>query len=135
MIEIYVDGACSGNPGPGGWAVIFKEGGEYSGYIHEATNNIAELEAVYQALVRLNNNERVVIYTDSQVVIGWLQENYMINFEHILIKVESIKTLIKDKNLNLILKKVAGHSGDFLNERADKLARGEIRKRKTPRYL
>jgi len=70
-VELFTDGACSGNPGPGGWGAILRWRGqekELSGGASETTNNRMELEAVIQGLKALKKPSRVVIYTDSQYV-------------------------------------------------------------------
>ena len=71
MIEIYTDGACRGNPGPGGWAALLKHGAhesEISGAEAQTTNNRMELTAVIRALEALKRPVRARLYTDSQYV-------------------------------------------------------------------
>ena len=80
-VTIYTDGACSGNPGPGGWAAILKYGShelELSGGEAETTNNRMELSGVIAGLKKLREPCRVELYTDSQYIsnaisLGWLQ--------------------------------------------------------------
>ena len=80
-VTIYTDGACSGNPGPGGWGAILKEGEaerELSGGEEETTNNRMELTAVIESLNALKRPCEVELYTDSQYVanainLGWLE--------------------------------------------------------------
>ena len=85
--EIWTDGACSGNPGPGGWGVLIKHKNmhkELNGGEAETTNNRMELIAVIKALKYLNSNSKVIIYTDSQYVkngitvwlINWKKNNW-----------------------------------------------------------
>ena len=71
MIEIYTDGACRGNPGPGGWAALLKRGArerEISGAEEHTTNNRMELTAVIRALEALKRSVRARVYTDSEYV-------------------------------------------------------------------
>jgi ribonuclease HI len=86
-IEIYTDGGCDPNPGPGGWAAMILEDGskkEISGYDPQTTNNRMELTAAIQALRNLSTPARVKIYTDSQYLQrgmtewmpGWLRKNW-----------------------------------------------------------
>lgn len=80
MVEIYTDGACSGNPGPGGWACILLWNGierGLSGYNIKTTNNAMELQAVIEALRLLKGPNELKIYSDSKYVVdsinkGWL---------------------------------------------------------------
>lgn len=128
IVEAYTDGSCQGNPGPAGWAAVLSTGEEYSGFIGNGTNNIAELEAIFQVIARIDNQIELIIYTDSQLVIGWLQEDYAINMEHIRLRVSNIKNLIISKQINFKLKKVKAHADNHLNNRADKLAKNAIKK-------
>ena len=76
ILEIYTDGACSGNPGAGGWGVLLRYGTtekEISGAEKETTNNRMELTAVIQALKALNRNCEIVIHTDSKYVMDGVQ--------------------------------------------------------------
>ena len=90
-IVIYTDGACSGNPGPGGWAavLIYKENRkEISGGLKETTNNVMELTAVIEALKTLKRPCKVHLYSDSAYVVnafledwisGWIKNNWKNN--------------------------------------------------------
>ncbi|MCB9844738.1 MAG: ribonuclease HI [Phycisphaeraceae bacterium] len=78
-VELYTDGACSGNPGPGGWAFILKHPGsgkesESAGAEAETTNNRMELIAVIQGLTRLSKPSVVDLYSDSQYVLNGMRE-------------------------------------------------------------
>ena len=71
VVEIYSDGACRGNPGPGGWGALLRSGErerELSGAVSETTNNRMELQAVIEALRALTRRVQVHVYTDSQYV-------------------------------------------------------------------
>lgn len=138
VIEIYTDGACSGNPGPGGWAAILRTGRherELFGGEPETTNNRMELAAVIRALEALKRPSSIRLHTDSRYVMDgatkWLSKW----------KANGWKTADKKpvKNADLwhaldaVMAKhkinwkwVAGHSGHPENERADALARAAI---------
>lgn len=134
VITIYTDGACKGNPGPGGWGVILQAAGaekELFGGVHDTTNNRMEMMAVIKALEALTRPCEVEVYTDSDYVIkgcsewleGWKKRNWR------TAKKEPVKNAdlwqVLDGLLgrhDVIFHWVRGHSGDPLNERADKLA-------------
>ena len=137
-IVIYTDGACRGNPGPGGWGVIIIEGNietELCGKEEKTTNNIMEMTAAIKALEYFNTKKNIILYTDSNYlklgitswIYGWKKNNWMSS------KKEKVKNksywIILDKlnNLhNIEWKWVKAHSGDKYNERADKLATSAI---------
>ncbi|MFH1435938.1 MAG: ribonuclease H [Pseudomonadota bacterium] len=126
-IEIYTDGACSGNPGLCGIGIVLKCGDnikEYSQYIGHGTNNIAELSAVLKALKMIRKPQmQVVLYTDSEYALGVLTLGW---------KAKANKALIRDitdemkRFRDLKFVKVEGHSDVTLNNRADSLARQGI---------
>lgn len=129
---VYTDGACSGNPGPAGCGVVvvdpsngkMHEGYEYLG---QATNNIAELMAIFRALDVIKDPEApVVIHTDSSYSIGVLQKGWKAKANTELIT-QIRGTLLKRTNTRLVY--VPGHAGVPLNEKADELAREAIRTR------
>jgi ribonuclease HI len=131
MIEIFTDGASSGNPGPGGYGAILRSGQHYKelseGY-RKTTNNRMELLAVIKALEALKNpNQTVTIYSDSKYVIdaiekrwvyGWLQKGFKDkkNKDLWLRYLE----LSKLHRINFVW--VRGHNGHAENERCDQLA-------------
>jgi len=137
-IEIYTDGACSGNPGPGGWGSVLLYNGhrkELSGGEEETTNNRMELMAVIRAMQALKRSCEVTIYTDSVYVMKGMTE-WIANW-----KARNWKTASKKPVKNVDLWKelesaleshtvnwrwVKGHSGVPENERADELARNAI---------
>ncbi len=126
-IIIYTDGASSGNPGPAGIGIVMRYGAherEISKYIGEATNNVAELEAVRTALAELKRTDLPVwIYTDSTYVQGLLISGWKAQKNKPLI--DSIRKLCAAfSDLHII--KVKGHSGVSENERADELATSAI---------
>ena len=138
---IYTDGACLGNPGPGGWAALIidknelinkKVGSEIS-----TTNNRMELTAVIEALKIIPSESKLAVYTDSKYVINGI-EIWIVNWKKSNWKGSNRKE-IKNKdlwiqldnlsqNLNINWKWVKGHSGDVNNEEVDQLARGEAEK-------
>ena len=133
-IEIYTDGACSGNPGPGGWGAIMRWNGhekELSGGEDDTTNNRMEMMAVIKALEALKKNSTVKVYTDSTYVqkgvtewmAGWKARGWK----------GANKKPVKNKDLWLRIDAlvqshhvefhwVRGHDGHPDNERADQLA-------------
>ncbi len=136
-IIVYTDGACSGNPGPGGFAAIllYKERKKIiSGFEEITTNNRMELKAVIEALKAIKNkNIPIVIYTDSSYVqkglTQWIENWKKRNWKKVK-NIELWKELdaLVRKFKNLEIKHIKGHSGDKYNELADSIARREIRK-------
>lgn len=134
-ITIYVDGACSGNPGPGGWgAVLHREDGveELSGSEPETTNNRMELKAAIEALRTLKTKCNVAIYTDSvyvkngitQWIAAW-KKNHWQTASGQDVKNKELWQQLDNENAKhqVIWRFVKGHSGNPGNERADALAR------------
>ena len=127
-IEIWTDGACSGNPGPMGIGVVVidgaqrKEKGEYLGI---GTNNIAELTAVDRGIDLAGPvaaDKRLRVYTDSSYVIGVLSKGWKAKANQELIA--KLKRKLAPLALDFV--KVAGHAGVPENERCDELARDAI---------
>jgi ribonuclease HI len=138
LVEVFTDGACSGNPGPGGWGVVLRSGSlekELFGAEVETTNNRMELLAVISALTALRRPVRVVVYTDSTYVQqgiskwihGWKRNGWR----------TKDKQPVKNEDLWRALEAAAaqhevewrwvkGHAGHPENERADELARRGI---------
>lgn len=140
-VTIYTDGACSGNPGPGGWgAVLIYEGveKEISGYNKETTNNIMEITAVLEALKLLKFECDVQIYSDSAYVVNafnqgwiynWMKNNWKTaNKEPVKNKElwEELYVLTQKHKVEFI--KVKGHSDNEYNNRCDFLATSAIKK-------
>ena len=134
-VEIFTDGACSGNPGPGGWGAILRYGDkekELSGGEKDTTNNRMELTACIAALSALKEACEVVLTTDSQYVIngitkGWAEswrKNNWIKSD----KKPALNSDLWEQLLNLIEKHhvtfnwIKGHAGHPENERCDTLA-------------
>ena len=135
-IEIFTDGACSGNPGAGGWGVILRCGEtekELSGGDAKTTNNRMELTAVIEALKALKRECEITLYTDSRYVMDGVNEwlpNWKKNGWKTTNKKSAVKNLELWQELDSLLPKhkikwvwVKGHNGHPENERVDKLAR------------
>ena len=133
--KIYTDGACSGNPGPGGWgAVIFdKENNQknISGNEKNTTNNRMELFAAIMALKKIKINSDIVIYTDSIYVKNgiteWMKKwkkNGWKNANKKPVKNKDLWVVLNNltKKKSIVWKWVKAHAGNRLNELADKLA-------------
>jgi ribonuclease HI len=132
--EIYTDGACRGNPGPGGWGVLIIAGGHRKtmhGGDPLTTNNRMELMAAIEALNALKNGQRVVLHTDSKYVMDGINE-WMPNWKKRGWKTAARKP-VKNKDLWQTLDEavarheidwrwVRGHDGNPGNEAADALA-------------
>ena len=139
MITIYTDGACSGNPGIGGWGVIILEENKneicLNGGSNNTTNNRMELTATIEALKNFQNRENITLVTDSKYVKDGIQ-SWIQNWKKNGWKTASKKP-VKNKELwkeldelitkhNIIWEWVKGHAGNKHNEKADFLARRYI---------
>ena len=135
-VEIYTDGACKGNPGPGGWGVLLKSGGvekELFGGERETTNNRMEMMAVIQALEALKRPCHVILHADSQYVLkginewlaGWKAKGWKTASKQPVKNVDlwqRLDTLLANSEHRIEWRWVKGHDGDPGNERADALA-------------
>lgn len=134
-VDIYTDGACSGNPGPGGWAAILKyktHKKEISGFESKTTNNRMELTAVIKALEMLKESCSVSIYSDSKyfcdaILKGWAKKwkenNWKRGKNGPALNCDLWDTLLKLlDNHDVKIYWVKGHAGHPENERCDKLA-------------
>ena len=139
-VTIYTDGACSGNPGPGGWGAILMLGEnrkEISGGSENTTNNIMELTAVIVSLKILKRPCKVNVYSDSAYVVyaflqhwidGWQRINWKTSDKKDVKNKELWLELINlTKILNITFHKVKGHADNELNNRCDELARNAIK--------
>ena len=138
-VIIYTDGACSGNPGPGGWAAIlmYKDNKkEISGGEKNTTNNIMELTAVIEGLKLLKFPCKVQVYSDSAYVVNAFKQNWITNWIKNNWKTADKKE-VKNKELwqellnltkihNVTFNKVKGHADNEFNNRCDELARANI---------
>ena len=138
-VTIYTDGACSGNPGPGGWGAILMYQGnkkEISGGKKNTTNNEMELTAVIEALKMLKFPCQVDLYSDSAYVVNaflqnwignWVKNNWKTSGKEPVKNKElwqELYELTKVHKVNFI--KVKGHSDNEWNNRCDELARNAI---------
>lgn len=140
-IEIYTDGACSGNPGPGGWgAVLFYQDQrkELSGGEPHTTNQRMELKAVIEALKALKvKGWEVSVYSDSAYFVNAIKQDWLSNWKRNgwknsrkepVANQDLWQELIRLMQLNQVqVEKVKGHAGDKWNERCDQLARQAIK--------
>lgn len=139
-VEIYTDGACSGNPGAGGWcAILLYKGNEkvVSGYNKNTTNNRMELFAVIQGLKQLKERCSVKLYSDSAYVCNAFLEGWLENWKNNNWKnkqKDDVKNVDLWKQLLIELEKqdvefckVKGHANVKYNEKCDKYARDEIK--------
>ncbi len=134
-VIIYTDGACSGNPGPGGWGAVLKMGEnekDISGGEANTTNNRMELMAAIEALNALKESCDVAIYTDSQYVRrgitewihGWQKNGWKNSQKKPVKNADLWQDLLKAEARHQVAWHwVKGHAGDEYNERADTLAR------------
>lgn len=140
-VDIYTDGACSGNPGAGGWAAILIYNGHektVSGYNKDTTNNRMEVFAVIQGLRQLKEKCDVTVTSDSTYVVdtflqnrieNWKNNNWRTSSKDDVKNIDLWKSLIfeiEKHNVNFV--KVKGHADNDYNNRCDKLARDEIKK-------
>lgn len=142
-VVLYTDGACSGNPGPGGWGVVLDYNGikkQISGYEDNTTNNRMELLAVIKGLIALKETCNVEVYTDSAYVFNaftqdwiknWEQNGWVNSSKKQIANIDLWKQLLQLTNIhNVHFNKVKGHSDNELNNLCDKLATSEISKNK-----
>jgi ribonuclease HI len=136
VIDIYTDGACKGNPGPGGWGVLLQSGGtekELFGGEANTTNNRMEMMAVIQALEALKRPCKVNLHLDSKYVLqgitewiaGWKAKGWRTASKQPVKNVElwqRLDALVSNGGHDIDWRWVKGHAGDPGNERADALA-------------
>ncbi len=140
-VEIFTDGACSGNPGPGGYGAILRYNGiekELFGGESNTTNNRMELTGVIEALKILKEPCNVVLCTDSKYVVdsvtkgwvyNWKKNNWKKSNKTLAINVDLWQKLLPLLDIhNVEFKWIKGHDGHPENERCDKLAVSQIKK-------
>ncbi|MBT0662956.1 ribonuclease HI [Geobacter pelophilus] len=139
-VEIFCDGACSGNPGPGGWGTILRLGNnekELSGGEPATTNNRMELTAAIAGLAALKRPCRVVITTDSQYLVkgmtewisGWIRKGWINSKKEPVVNRDLWERLLELTGIHTVeWRWVRGHDGHAENERCDELARNAIGK-------
>ena len=140
-VEIWTDGACSSNPGPGGWASILNYKGiekVISGGNKETTNNVMELTAVIEGLKILKEPCEVTLYSDSNYVVKAIEENWLVTWKKNGFKTANKKPvknqqLLEELDLLLMTHSVKfihvkGHADNENNNKCDKIAREEAQK-------
>lgn len=138
-VTIYTDGACTGNPGPGGWGAILRFGQhekELSGGEADTTNNRMELQAALEALRALTEPCQVTLFTDSEYlkkgITEWLPGWKRRNWRRKGGKLANVDLWMKlDEEIGrheIDWRWVRGHAGNAMNERVDKLARRAIKR-------
>lgn len=139
-VEIYTDGACSGNPGVGGWAAVLLYGEhrlEIKGAEANTTNNRMELTAIIEALQKLRYPCKVTLYSDSAYSVepfilnwidGWVARGWRTASKDEVKNVDLWQKLLKETTRhNVTFVKVKGHADNQLNNRCDQLARSAIK--------
>jgi ribonuclease HI len=135
LVEIFTDGACSGNPGPGGWGVVLRYGAtekDLFGHANPTTNNRMEMMAAIEALESLKRPVAVKLHTDSKYLMdgitkfihGWKKNNWKTADKKPVKNIDlwlRLETALKPHQVEWIW--VKGHAGHPENERADALAR------------
>lgn len=137
-VDIYTDGACRGNPGPGGWGAILVYNGvekELCGGERETTNNRMELTAVIEGLKALKESCEVTLYSDSRYIIDSLQLGWVNSWRKRNWRKADGKKALNDDLWKILVEEyekhvvtlvwVKGHNGHSYNERCDKLATGK----------
>ncbi len=146
QVTVYTDGACLGNPGPGGWAALIKSGGQYreiAGGYRRTTNNRMEISALIQALNALEHPCRVEAYTDSRYLndalnkgwlAGWVKNGWRTASKKPVKNRDLWEALLKElKRHRVSLSWTRAHSGQKENERCDHLAKLQAQKSNLPR--
>jgi ribonuclease HI len=138
-VTVYTDGACSGNPGPGGWGAVIIDGAEereVSGRESPTTNQRMELRAAIEGLAAIAGRRRVHLYTDSAYVLNcfrdrwwerWERNNWTgANKKPVANRDLWERLIAETRRHDVVWHKVKGHSGDVMNDRVDLLARKAI---------
>lgn len=143
-VSIWTDGACSYNPGPGGWAAILQYGKAekvLSGGKNETTNNVMELTAVVEGLKALKEKCSVLLYSDSAYVVNAVEQGWLHNWKANGFRTadkkpvknrelwEELDALLSEHAVKFI--KVKGHADNEYNNRCDSIARSEVEKLST----
>jgi ribonuclease HI len=138
-VTLYTDGACSGNPGPGGWAALIIDGGEertVSGAEASTTNQRMELRAAIEGLAAIPGRRRIRLHSDSAYIVNCFRDRWWERWERagwlnagrkpVVNRDLWERLLAESRRHEVTWVKVAGHAGDPLNERVDALARAAI---------
>lgn len=142
-ITLYTDGACSGNPGKGGWGAILSYNGvekEFSGFNENTTNNRMELTAVIEGLKKVKQKCKITIFSDSAYTVnafsngwieGWQKNGWRKSDNKQVLNLDLWQELLELTKLHEVkFVKVKGHADNEFNNRCDRLATGEILKNK-----
>jgi ribonuclease HI len=145
-VTVYTDGACSGNPGPGGWAAIIVEDGAervVTGAERHTTNQRMELLAAIEGLTAIPGHRAVDLFTDSAYVMNCFRDRWWEKWERngwlgagkkpVTNRDLWERLIAETRRHEVAWHKVKGHSGDVTNERVDALARGAIASLPSPR--
>lgn len=146
-IRIFTDGACSGNPGPGGWGIVWNTDNnceQFSGHEVKTTNNRMELLAVVRSLEKIvkdgKRKNTYEIYSDSAYVVNSINNNWLVGWKlngwktkqkedvknkDLWEQADVLLQAIRDGKLSVQLIKIKGHSGNTFNELVDELAKKE----------
>lgn len=137
-VILYTDGACSGNPGPGGWGAILIYKGtvkKISGYSRRTTNNVMELTAVIKGLEILKEKCMIDVYTDSKYIVdsvtlwleNWIKNGWKTSTKKPVKNIDCWQIIVELKQHHDIKWHwVRGHDGNEYNEECDRIARQEI---------
>jgi ribonuclease HI len=139
-IVLYTDGACQGNPGPGGWAALIIEGTDertVAGFEPQTTNQRMELRAAIEGLAAIEAARQIALYTDSSYVMNCFRDRWWVRWEAngwlgaakqpVTNRDLWERLLAQTRRHDVSWHKVKGHSGHPLNDRVDQLARQAIR--------
>lgn len=143
LFHVYTDGACSGNPGPGGWAAVILDADkqpllEVSGFQADTTNNRMEILAAVAGIAKtleLSPNPEIVLYSDSSYLVnantkGWMNSWLLSNWKNGSVKNQDLwqelNSLLRQVKIRWV--KVKGHSDNIFNNRCDQLAVAEVKK-------
>jgi len=142
QVTLYADGACSKNPGPGGWGTVLIYGDKIkklSGFQEASTNNIMELTAVIQGMKALKEKCRIDIYTDSKYIVdsikewlpNWQKNGWKTSAKKDVKNIDLWKEIIRLTELHDVeWHWVKGHNGNLYNEECDKMAKDQIEQNK-----
>ena len=147
-IRIFTDGACSENPGPGGWGAVFNREEDFEeicGYEANTTNNRMELMAVVEAMRKIvkehTKGDRYELYSDSAYVVNSINNNWIENWrmngwkttrgediknKDLWVQFLKLKGKIVNGRISFDIRKVKGHSGNTFNEYVDKIAKEQV---------
>ena len=124
---VYTDGACKGNPGPGGWATLMNNT-LYCGGMPYTTNNAMEAYAILAAVGEADKGASLQIRTDSRLCIGWYADNWKCKNPVIKGYIKRFREICRDDNITVEFRWVKGHHLDVYNDIVDRAAVRESRR-------